>query len=54
VLPNASGGPVWTVGGRYDFRLERTPAGWRIAGLTLIIRWATGNQHITQLASDAQ
>jgi hypothetical protein len=51
VLPNASGGPMWTVGGRYDYRLIRGADGWRIAGLTLTVEWATGNQHIMQLAS---
>lgn len=51
VLPNASGGPVWTVGGRYDYRLTRTAAGWRISALTLTVQWADGNQHIMQLAS---
>lgn len=51
VLTNASGGPIWTVGGRYDFRLRRMPDGWRIAALTLTVRWATGNQHIMQLAA---
>lgn len=48
MLSNGSGGPLWTVGGRYDFRLRRTAAGWRIAGLTLTVRWATGNRHIIQ------
>lgn len=46
VLPNRSGGPLWTVGGRYDFKLIRTPAGWRISALTLTVRWASGNQQI--------
>ncbi len=26
VYTNHSGGPVWTVGGRHDYQLERTPA----------------------------
>jgi hypothetical protein len=50
VLTNPSGGPIWTIGGRYDFGLKRTPDGWRIRALTLSVRWATGNQHIMQLA----
>lgn len=53
VLANASGGPVWTVGGRHDYRLERTAEGWRIAALTFTIQWATGNMHIIALAAGA-
>ena len=34
VLANSSGGPIWTVGGRHDYQLTRTPDGWRIAGIT--------------------
>jgi hypothetical protein len=51
VLPNVSGGPVWTVVGRYDFALLRSSGAWRIAGLTLTVQWATGNQQIMQLAA---
>ena len=46
VLANATGGPHWTVGGRYDLDLVRTSAGWRITALTLTVRWADGNQAI--------
>ncbi|HZP14955.1 MAG TPA: nuclear transport factor 2 family protein [Nocardioides sp.] len=51
LLGNETGGPIWTVAGRYDYRFERTPPGWRISGLTLTVQWATGNQHIMQLAA---
>ncbi|GAB3416238.1 nuclear transport factor 2 family protein [Flindersiella endophytica] len=51
VLHNATGGPIWTVGGRYDFGLINTSAGWRIGALTLTVRWATGNQHITEISA---
>lgn len=51
VLPNATGGPIWTVGGRYDFRLTRTPSGSRIAAMTLTVKWATGNERIMELAA---
>jgi hypothetical protein len=53
VFANASGGPMWTVGGRHDYQLKRTPDGWRIAGLTFTIQWATGNMHIVTLAAAA-
>jgi hypothetical protein len=51
VLANTSGGPVWTVGGRHDYQLERTAEGWRIAGWTFTIQWATGNMNIVALAA---
>jgi hypothetical protein len=40
------GDRLWTVGGRYDLRVRREPAGWRIAALKLTVRWATGNEAI--------
>jgi ketosteroid isomerase-like protein len=53
VLANASGGPIWTVGGRHDYQLKRTPDGWRIAGLTFTLQWATGNMNVLTLAMAA-
>ena len=46
VRPNAAGGHLWTVGGRYDIRLRRVEQRWRISALTLTVSWATGNQAI--------
>ena len=54
VLANASGGPMWTVGGRHLYQLKRTPDGWRISGLTFTLQWASGNEHILTLAAAAQ
>jgi hypothetical protein len=51
VLANLSGGPIWTVGGRHDYQLKRTPDGWRIAGWKFTIQWATGNMNIINLAA---
>jgi hypothetical protein len=51
VLANTSGDPMWTVGGRHDYRLERTADGWKIAGLKFTVQWATGNMHIVTLAA---
>ena len=51
VLANSSGGPMWTVGGRHDYQLKRTAAGWKIAGLKFTVQWATGNMHIVTLAA---
>ena len=53
VYTNHSGGPVWTVGGRHDYQLERTPGGWQIAGLTFTLQWATGNMNVVNLAMAA-
>jgi hypothetical protein len=53
VLVNPSGGPIWTVGGRHDYQFTRTPGGWRIAGLTFTLQWATGNMNIVNLAMAA-
>ena len=38
----AAGDGHWVVGGRYDVRARRTDAGWRVAALTLTVRWQTG------------
>ena len=51
VLANASGGPVWIAAGRHDYQLKRTADGWRIAGLTFTVQWASGNEHILTLAA---
>ena len=46
VADDATGDRLWTVGGRYDVRAQRVDGRWRIAALTLTVRWATGNQAI--------
>jgi 3-phenylpropionate/cinnamic acid dioxygenase small subunit len=51
MFANTTGDPMWTVGGRHDYQLTRTADGWRIAGLTFTIQWATGNMNIVALAS---
>ena len=51
VFANPSGGSVWTVAGRHDYQLERTPDGWRISGITFTLQWADGNEHILTLAA---
>jgi hypothetical protein len=48
LLPNALGGPLWTLGGHYRFTLHRTPSGWRIDGLTMTADWADGNRQIME------
>ncbi|OLF15375.1 nuclear transport factor 2 family protein [Actinophytocola xanthii] len=45
-LTNPHGSPLWTVGGTYDFGLNRTGAGWRIQAITYRISWVDGNQQV--------
>lgn len=45
-LPNPHGGPLWTVGGTYEFVLTRTADGWRIRAITQGITWVEGNQQV--------
>ena len=42
----AHDGQRWVVGGRYDARARTVDGRWRIAGLTLTVKWQTGNQDI--------
>jgi hypothetical protein len=51
VLANPSGGSQWVVAGRHDYQLKRTADGWKIAGITFTLQWASGNQHILTLAT---
>ena len=53
LLPNPHGGPLWTVGGEYRYRLLRTGSGWRITELAMRIAWSDGNRHIRDLAQAA-
>jgi SnoaL-like domain len=53
VLPNASGGPTWTVGGTYQFTLVRHEGCWCISTIALEVAWVDGNQHILTLAADS-
>jgi 3-phenylpropionate/cinnamic acid dioxygenase small subunit len=49
-LPNSTGDSDQTVYGYYTNRFERTPSGWRIAGIKLTTLWMTGNFGIFQKA----
>jgi hypothetical protein len=44
----SSGGEnsMWTVGGRYDFRLAQENGQWRIYAIKLTTIWTTGNPNI--------
>ncbi len=46
VRPNNMGDYLWTVGGRYDFQLNREEHGWKIASIKLTTFWTSGNPQI--------
>jgi SnoaL-like domain len=48
VRRSAAGGPNYIVAGRYDDRLVRTAAGWRIAHRTLTVMWTDGNPAVVR------
>jgi SnoaL-like domain len=41
--PNSHGDSDQTVYGHYANRFERTPSGWRMSTLKLVVSWMTGN-----------
>lgn len=43
---DADGGPNFTVAGRYEDTLERTPDGWRIRRRELTMTWTEGNPSV--------
>ena len=49
-LLNYKGGDLWTLGGRYDYRLVRAPEGWKVNATKLTVLWAEGNQLLPELA----
>ena len=49
-LPNERGGNLWTLGGRYDYRLVRTETGWKIQGCVISVAWTDGNLQLFELA----
>jgi hypothetical protein len=40
----------WTIGGYYLNELVRTADGWKLAKVTLVVTWQTGNRDITRIA----
>ncbi len=44
------GSPNFIIAGRYEDRLERTPAGWRIRHRDLITMWSEGNPAVVRRA----
>lgn len=46
VRPNNLGDALWTVGGRYDFVLNKKNGYWRISAIKLTTLWTTGNPQI--------
>ncbi len=48
IRAGTEGGPHYIVAGRYEDRLARTGAGWRIAHRTLTVMWTEGNVAVTR------
>ena len=48
VKAGTPGGDNYIVGGYYDDRLVRTPAGWRIAHRTMQQTWTEGNRDVVK------
>jgi 3-phenylpropionate/cinnamic acid dioxygenase small subunit len=46
VRADASDGPNYLVGGRYDDELRRTADGWRIVRRVLTVLWTEGNRDV--------
>ncbi len=40
----------WTIGGYYTNELVRTTDGWKLAKVTLIVTWQTGNPDVSRIA----
>jgi SnoaL-like domain len=48
VRKGTPGGELYVIAGRYDDRLVRTPAGWRIAERVLTRLWTDGNREVVR------
>lgn len=49
VKANRTGDSHFTVGAQYDMRMVREADVWRIAAVTAIMRWASGNREVMRL-----
>ena len=54
VRPNSLGEPLWTIGGRYDFRLVHEGGRWKISAIKLTVQWTTGNPQVLSPAPNPQ
>ncbi len=46
----AEGADRWTIGGYYTNELVRSADGWKLAKVTLIVTWQTGNPEVSRIA----
>ncbi|MCX5203232.1 nuclear transport factor 2 family protein [Streptomyces sp. NBC_00237] len=44
-VPHGGPAPLFTGGAHYDVRAERTPEGWRMAELSVTVRWTSDGGH---------
>jgi hypothetical protein len=40
----------WTIGGYYINELVRTPVGWKLEKVTLMMTWQSGNREVSRIA----
>ena len=46
------GAAAWVLGGRYDYRLAKSTAGWRVTHLTMTATWETGDRDLVTQAGE--
>lgn len=52
-LVGAPGGELWTLGGRYQHRLQRRSQGWVVVAMTMTWTWQSGNADLPKLAAQS-
>jgi uncharacterized protein (TIGR02246 family) len=51
ILTGGRGDPEYTIGGRYEIDLNRTPFGWRAIRHVLLVTWDRGNRDLVRRAA---
>ena len=52
LLSDATDGPLFTIGGYYRDRLERTSVGWQLTAVQLNVLWTDGNRGLMVEAAE--
>lgn len=50
LIPGATGGASWVVGGHYTYQLVRSGSEWKIAGTRLVVAYQEGNLGLADIA----
>lgn len=53
-LDGAPGGELWTLGGHYRWSLEMVAGRWRVASMTMVATWQSGNAEILARAASRE